>query len=349
MLQGGDGTAEQEQDARHVAPGCLEAALVAAAGLGEQRSHVFAEHGQGRVRKPGLEVGHPGYQQSGPTQGFDVGEVLGGHDAALLHQAREPGRVDPRGPFPGDADGAHPVQPVEQRHHVARRGRFRGVPQPGEPGAPDGRVGYEQAVERRLLSLGDAVSQGLERALARPRPGGEADPFQHRGVRHQHTAAMEVGQHGLHDRLAAVGGAGGTGTHPQAIAPVAQPEAAQAEENLELDGMLAAGLVAPGIVGERGGRDAELGGHEPQHGRGRVLAGTESLSRVTQQAELDGEAQAVEGAALGTHQQKVLGAEHVVPGHLGRRGRDGEQAGALLGGQQGTAGHRTSGRVRPRS
>ena len=38
------------------------------------------------------------------------------------------------------------------------------------------------------------------------------------------------------------------------------------------------------------------------------------------------------------------GTEHVVLGHLGRRGRDVEQAGALLGRQQGTAGHRTSGR-----
>ena len=113
--------------------------------------------------------------------------------------------------------------------------------------------------------------------------------------------------------------------------------------------MLAAGLVAPRVVGERGGRDAELGGYEGQHGRGWVLAGPEALSRVAKQAKLDGEAQAVEGTALGTHQQEVLGAEHVVPGHLGRRGWDGEQAGALLGGQQGSAGHGTSGRVRPRS
>ena len=58
----------------------------------------------------------------------------------------------------------------------------------------------------------------------------------------------------MHDRFAAVGGPGGIGTHTQAIAPVAQPEAAQAEESLELDGVLAAGLVAPCVVGERGGR-----------------------------------------------------------------------------------------------
>ena len=227
VLQGGDGAAEQEQGAGHVAPGRLEAALVAAAGLGEQRSHVLAEHGEGRVREPGLEVGHPGHQQGRPAQGLDMGEVLGGHDAALLHQACEPGRVDPCGPLPGDADAAHPVQPVEQRHHVARRGRFRGVPQPGEPGAPDGRVGHEQAVERGLLGLGHLVGQDLKRPLSRPRPGGEADPFQHRGVRHQHAAGVKMGQHGMHDRLAAVGGPGGIGTHPQAIAPVAQPEAAQ--------------------------------------------------------------------------------------------------------------------------
>ena len=274
MLQGGDGAAEQEQGAGHVAPGCLEAALVAAAGFGEQRPHILAEHGEGRVRESGFEVGHPGNQQGGPAQELNMGEVLGGHDAALFHQAREPGRMDPRGPLPGDADAAHPVQPVEQCHHVARRGRFRGVTQPGEPGTPDSRVGHKQAVERALLGLGHPVAEDLERALARPRPGGEADPLQHRGIRHQHAAGTEVGQHGLHDRLAAVGGPGGVGTHPQAIAPVAQPEAAQAEEGLELDGVFAASLVAPRVVGERGGRDTKLGGHEAQHGRGRVLAGT---------------------------------------------------------------------------
>ena len=134
---------------------------------------------------------------------------------------------------------------------------------------------------------------------------------------------------------------------PQAVAPLSQTEAAQAQHGLQLGCVLAAGLVPPGVVGERGGRDAELGGHEIQECRGRLLAGTKALARVAQQAELHGEADAVHAAALGTHQQEVLGAEHVVPGHLSRRGRDGEQAGALFGGQQGSAGTWDLGRMRP--
>ncbi len=107
--------------------------------------------------------------------------------------------------------------------------------------------------------------------------------------------------------------------------------------------MLAAGLVAPRVVGERCGWDAELASHEIQQRRRRLLAGTEALAWMAQQAELHSEAKAVHAAALGPQEQEVARAEHVVPGHLGRLSRNGEQAGALFGGQQGSAGHGTSG------
>ena len=63
------------------------------------------------------------------------------------------------------------------------------------------------------------------------------------------------------------------------------------------------------------------------------------LAGMPQEAELYGEAQPIDGAALGPDEHQVFGAEHVMPSHLGRRGWDGKQAGALLGGQQGAAGH----------
>lgn len=96
--------------------------------------------------------------------------------------------------------------------------------------------------------------------------------------------------------------------------------------------VLAPGLVAPGIVGECRGRDAELAGHEVQQRGGRLLAGTKTLTRMAQQTELHGEAEAVHAAALGTHKQQVALAEHVVLGHFGGGGRNVELAGALLGG-----------------
>jgi hypothetical protein len=113
--------------------------------------------------------------------------------------------------------------------------------------------------------------------------------------------------------------------------------------------VLAAGLVAPRIVGERRGRYAELFCHEGQQRRGRLLTRTMPLAGMPQQAELYGEAQPIGGAALGPDEHQVFGAEHVVPSHLGRRGWDGKQAGALLGGQQGAGGHAGLGWLRGRS
>jgi hypothetical protein len=141
-----------------------------------------------------------------------------------------------------------------------------------------------------MLGVGEPVHQGLECPLARTGPRSEPDPLQHRGVRYQHGPDPQVGQHGLHDWLAAVGGPSGIGTDPQAGAPVAQPEAAQAQDRLQLGGVLAAGLVAPRIVGERRGRCAELFRHEGQQRRGRLLTRTMTLAGMPQEAELYSEA-----------------------------------------------------------
>lgn len=208
--------------------------------------------------------------------------MLGGHDPALLHHARQPGRMDPCDPLPGDPDAAHPIQPVKQGYHVGRCRSFGGVTQPGEAGAPHGWIGHEQAVECRLLGLGDHVPQKLESSLAGARAGGEANPFQHRGVRHQHAADTEMGEHGLNDWLATVGGPSGTSADPQAVAPVAQSKAAKAQDGLQFDRVFTARLVAPGIVGKGRGQGAELGGHEVEECRGRLLARTKALAWMAQ-------------------------------------------------------------------
>jgi hypothetical protein len=79
------------------------------------------------------------------------------------------------------------------------------------------------------------------------------------------------------------------------------------------------------------------------------LAGAQAEAGVAQQAELHGEAEPVGGAAPGADEREVRLVQDVVPGHLGAVGRDAEQAGALLGGQQGAAGHGVgSGRRPPR-
>jgi hypothetical protein len=54
---------------------------------------------------------------------------------------------------------------------------------------------------------------------------------------------------------------------------------------------------------------------------------------------LDGKPKPVDRASLGPDERQVIGAEDIVLRHLGVIDRDSEQAGALLVGQQGAAGH----------
>jgi hypothetical protein len=54
---------------------------------------------------------------------------------------------------------------------------------------------------------------------------------------------------------------------------------------------------------------------------------------------LNREPKPVDGAPLCPDQRQIIGAEDVVLGHLRVIDRNREQAGALLGGQQGAAGH----------
>jgi hypothetical protein len=69
-----------------------------------------------------------------------------------------------------------------------------------------------------------------------------------------------------------------------------------------------------------------------------VLARRKALTGMSQEAELDGEAEAVRCTAFGPDEGQVVRAKDVVPRHLGAIDRNGEQAIALLGGQKGSDG-----------
>ena len=103
--------------------------------------------------------------------------------------------------------------------------------------------------------------------------------------------------------------------------------------------MLPAGLIPERVVGKCGWRYAELLSHEDDHRLWRVLVRSQALAGIPEEAQLDGEPKPVDGAPLRSDEGQVFGAEHVVPRHLGGIDRDGEQACALLGRQQGAAGH----------
>ncbi len=146
-------------------------------------------------------------------------------------------------------------------------------------------------------------------------------------------------QDGKEDRLTAIGRSCGVSACVQAGSPVGQPKAAQTQVAPQLADVLAAGFVALGVVGEQGGRDAGLVRHEGHHRRRRDIAGRQDVAWKAQQAELDGEAEPVAGAPLAANQRQVFQAEDVMAGHIFRNVRDGEEPGALLGGEKAAAGH----------
>lgn len=148
-----------------------------------------------------------------------------------------------------------------------------------------------------------------------------------------------MGEHCLDDRLAAIRDPCGVRAQLQAGPPVGQPEAAKAQELLQLDGVLSPCLIPERVVGKDGWGYLELVSHEGDHRLRRTLTRSQALAGMPQKAQLDGEPKPVDGAPLGPDERQILGAEHVVLCHLGAIARDGEQAGALLGGQQEAAGH----------
>ena len=148
-----------------------------------------------------------------------------------------------------------------------------------------------------------------------------------------------MGEHCPNDRLAAISGPCRVGAHLKAGAPIGQPEAPKMQMLLQFDGVLPPGLIPERVVGKGGRGYTKLVRHEADHRLRRMLARSQTLAGIPQQAQLNGEPKPVDGAPLCPDERQVLGAEHVVPGHLGVIDRNGEQASALLGGQQGAAGH----------
>ena len=108
---------------------------------------------------------------------------------------------------------------------------------------------------------------------------------------------------------------------------------------MQLDGVFAAGLVSLRIVGEQRRIDPDLLRDEGDHWCGRRLRRVQHATRMAKRAKLNGEAQPIARATPGPYESQIVGTEHIMAGHLGRVGRDREQADTLLGRQQGARGH----------
>jgi hypothetical protein len=239
-----------------------------------------------------------------------------------------------------DAKSTEVFKPIEHCEQIGRRRRF-GIPsQPGKAGPPQSRIEGQQIFERLSRCIGQPLGQGLKRSLASAHARGEPNSFQHRRGRDKDALGPQVREHCLHDRLAAVSRPGGVGADLQASAPVRQMEAAQVQVLLQFEQMLPPSLGPMRVVFKQLRIGAHLVGNKSQHRRRRHFRRFERPAGVPEGAQLDREAQAIAGTALGPHQHQVLGTERAVLRHLGGFGGDAEQSRALFGGKQGSAGHR---------
>ena len=187
--------------------------------------------------------------------------------------------------------------------------------------------------------FGHARRDSLEGFLSRPGSRGQPNSLQHRRRRKQDAARPQIGEHRPDDGFAAIRGPGRVGAHTKAGAPVRQTEAPQSQIPLQLDGVFAAGLVSLRIVGEQRRIDRDLLRDEDDHWCRRRLRQVQHATRMAKRAKLNGEAQPIARTTPGTYESQIVGTEHIMAGHLGRIGRDREQADSLLGRQQGARGH----------
>ena len=157
LFEGRDGAAEQNQRLGHVALGGLEAAVVPVLRPGEQRTHVFLEHGERRIREPGLKVGDLGDEDGHPPRRLEIGDVLHRHDGALVDQSAEARGMNARRSLCTDLESAHIFEPIEQSDDVGGRRRLRIIAQPRETGAAHFGIDPQQAIEGIPHGVGQAI------------------------------------------------------------------------------------------------------------------------------------------------------------------------------------------------
>jgi hypothetical protein len=100
---------------------------------------------------------------------------------------------------------------------------------------------------------------------------------------------------------------------------------------LKFEHMLASGFGPAGVFAEQRGINADLSSDEGEHRRWRRSRRIQHAARMTKRAKLNREAQPVSCTTPRPHEGQIVGVEHIMTGHLGCVGWDGEQPGSLLG------------------
>ena len=118
LLQRRDGATEQQQRLGDVALCGLEPPFIPVLGLGEQRTHVLLEHGECRVRELGPQAGDLRHEDGRLPRGFEIGDVLHGHDRTFVDQSTEADGMNSFRALGADPKIAYEFEPVEQSDDV---------------------------------------------------------------------------------------------------------------------------------------------------------------------------------------------------------------------------------------
>jgi hypothetical protein len=133
-----------------------------------------------------------------------------------------------------------------------------------------------------------------------------------------------MGEHRLDDGLAAIRGPGGIHADPKARTPFVETEAAEAQEPLEFEQMLAPRLRPAAVFAEQRRIGTDLPRDEGEHRRGRRLSWVQHAPGMAEDTKLDGETESVADTPPGADNGEIGGVEHVVPCHGGHVGRNRE-------------------------
>ena len=306
----GDGAAEQDQCPGDIAPRGLETPLVAVPRPAEQGAHVFLEHGERRVGQPGFQAGGLNREDRRAPCRFEIGDVLDGHDRPLVDQPGETGGVDTSGARGVDSQPARIFETIQQRDDVGGGGRLRIIPQPGKAGAAQLGIDREQSRERVALRIGQSGRERIEGLLSRACTGSQPDSLQHGGRRKQNAVRPQMGEHRLDDGFTAIRGPCRFRADPKTGSPVSETEAAETQQPLKFEHVLATGFRPAGVFAEQRRIDADLLRHKDEHWHGRRLQRVQHAAWMPKSAKLNGEAQPIARATPGPYEGQIVDIEH---------------------------------------
>ena len=325
-----DRGAQQPHEPVHVACGRLDAALLRGPGPGEQEAGLLAEHLDRGVREPRFQVDDGCGECRAPSAERVVGQEERGRDVAFAHELLEAVLVDAAGHARVEPEPAHVREPGENAGEIARGRAVRRVAQPRERRRAAILVHDQQRIQPRHLLRSKRIDQRVGREAARHGAPRHPDPLDTGGRGQNDPGSTQMAQHCRGDRLAPFGRFRRAGGCAERAGDVGRLERAQAQTLHRLPGVFEPGLGAMRVALERCGRDVELRGQVPDQKIGDDIVVAYAEAGMTQQGEVQREAEPVGVAALRFDQWPVLIGNRVMLGERGMVEGHAEQRAAFV-------------------